>query len=72
MKYRERPKRQMNPDWWIASLVMQGTDTRGLTWTASKQWTALTSQLLEVYIEALTGFSHIPSPDSLNTFLSQG
>ena len=32
----------------------------------------LPTRILRVYIEALTGFSHIFSPDDLNIFLSQG
>lgn len=30
------------------------------------------SRILKVYIQALTGFSHVYAPDGLNTLLSQG
>lgn len=39
----------------------------------SARWVDLcTQQNLQVYIEALTGFSYVYHPDGLNTLLSQG
>ena len=53
-------------------LISKGTYKSSLGWLQDKI-SVPTAEILKAYTEALTGFSHIFSPDGLNNFtLSQG
>ena len=55
------------------SLISKRTYTQDLPWAKMSRSPRLLARILKVYIEALTGLSHIHNPQGLNnTLLSQG
>ena len=65
-----KEKRQIPPDCQMAGVISKVTYILGLSWVATR-WIDLRTHLPEswVNIEALKGFSHIFSPDGLNSTL---
>lgn len=74
MEGKERPKKKVDHSRLVTGLISKGTCISGSSWLAAR-WVDLHIHLPEpwVYIETLTGFSNVSSPDGLNnTLLSQG
>lgn len=62
---KDEEKRQTTPDWKVAGLISKGTYLSGLSCVAAR-WIlfCMCCQILKVYIEVLTGFSHIHNRQS--------
>lgn len=84
MRTRDLRKRQTTRVWWVAGLIKQGTLLGGFCWAVARRvdFCIHPTKLLSFYIgptwyshthRALTGFSDVPSSDSLvTTSLSEG
>lgn len=63
MEGKERLKKEAaTPDWSVAVFTIKRTHMQGLSWVQESRCLHLPSRILKVYIEALTGFSHIYLP----------
>lgn len=66
-----RKRRPLQAGRWVAGSISQGTYIQGLSWVATRRVIcAPIHQMLKVYVEALTEFIHIPSPESFNVISS--
>ena len=71
MEGKERLKKEAaTPDWSLAVFTIKRTHMQGLSWVQENRCLHLPSRILKVYIEALTGFSHIYLSDIGTTHCS--
>ena len=65
---KDRTKKEAaTPDWQVAGLVNKGTYIYGFSWMVSRS-PHPPARILTVYIQVLTGFSHVNHPDGFHTF----
>ena len=72
---KERPKKEADHSRLVSGRFDKGTYIQGLSWASIRRvdFPIHPPRILKVYLESLTGFSHVYCPDGLNnTLLSQG